>query len=134
MGGAVLNIIITHNGFPGVPNGFYRLTLMVRATPSDFQRVVATCNHVLAVIQTQEQFSLIYMTHNVAFETYHTHIYTVVFIVMLIAHLMVALQLNASPSLILQVAHTSRRQRLMPGWLPVIHPGGLLSIHSPLAF
>ena len=40
--GAVLNIIITHNGFPGVPIGFYRLTLMVWATPTDFQGVVAT--------------------------------------------------------------------------------------------
>ena len=73
--GAVLNIIITHNGFPGVPIGFYRLTLMVWATPSDFQRVVATYNHVLAVIPTQEHFALIYMTHNVAFETHHTHMY-----------------------------------------------------------
>ena len=46
-------------------------------------------------------------------------------------HLMVGLQLTASPT---YIRVCTLQHRLMSGWLPVIHPGGLLSIHSPLTF
>ena len=51
----VLNIIITQYGFPF--QRFPPLTLMVWATPSDFQRAVAACD--CGVVQ--EHFALIYM-------------------------------------------------------------------------
>ena len=104
--GAVLNIIITHNGFPGVPIGFYRLTLMVWATPTDFQRVVATydCGVVTKAGALYLKFTRV--THCVISEPCILQFFIVIHICDV--HLIVALHLNASPSLILQVAHTSR--------------------------
>ena len=120
--GSVLNIIITQNGFAGVPNGFYRLTLMVWATPSDLQRVVATC-----VFPTQEHFSFIYITHNMVFETYHTLAYCSFYCntYLWCAHLMVALQLNA------RLTFTTCCSLESNARVATYHPGGLLSIYSP---